>query len=924
MNQSLLLRLTVVLAFLVLIGACTNVSQAQRHISYQGMLTDANSQPLTGLHALTLRIYTADTGGIPLFEETQKVTLSSSGLFNVLIGAIRPLEPLSFVNPTADRYYLGVSVDGMQELSPRSPLTDVTNAFFADTAGYARRASYSDTAQFARAVDPASLNIVPTTVNGIAPNVTLVGSGNTTVNTNGSTITISSTASQGIQEVDALDGTMSVLFAKGPIAYISVTDSGITSAKLISSSVTSAKLASGAVTNSKISSGAVTFDKVASGGAQNGQVLTSDGAGNTLWQSATATGIALPYSGTATSSANLFSLTNTGSGDAGFFQINDATSAANGAIEATTNGLGKAGAFSITNNSNSASALSTMTNGSGASLNATTTGTGNAGTFAVSNSTSGANAVAASTNGTGTAGLFQITNATSAASALQASSASISANAMGIFGWASNTGGTGTGVYGQAEGQGAQGVHGLANNAIGNGFGVYGETKGNGGSGYGVYGLASNVNGGSYGVWGQAEGNSADAIVGLADNTSGSGVGVWGESRGATGVGVYAQADGASGIGMESVVPSPGSGKAVLGINQGSGPGVWGQAAGTGTNSGVFGTNSNAAGYGVQGQSSSSSGVGVLGLVSSTNYAVEGQNLSTSGSGVLGLVTSSGNAVWGQNQGSGIGVLGQSTATSGTTYGVFGAASSSNGSGVGVYGQGAYGVKGLTVFNGGWGVYGSANGGTGYGVYGTNGLSGSGTGTYAEAGGTGNCFIANYTGSTASSTTNNNLALFRIGGTNVARISNTGIGYFDGGTQNSGADVAEALIPVGIRADYEPGDVLVLSAAEPTHVAKCSSAYSNCVAGVYATKPGVLLTSENVNADITDHVPMGVIGIIPTKVSGENGPIAVGDLLVTSATPGHAMKGDPDKLRFGNVLGKAMESFNTGGTGVIKVLVGKY
>jgi hypothetical protein len=85
-----------------------------------------------------------------------------------------------------------------------------------------------------------------------------------------------------------------------------------------------------------------------------------------------------------------------------------------------------------------------------------------------------------------------------------------------------------------------------------------------------------------------------------------------------------------------------------------------------------------------------------------------------------------------------------------------------------------------------------------------------------------------------------------------------------------------------------------------------------------------LLTTENVDANINDHVPMGVIGIIPTKVSGENGPIAVGDLLVTSATPGHAMKGDPDKLHFGNVLGKAMEPFNGNGTGMIKVLVGKY
>ncbi|HEY3876125.1 MAG TPA: collagen-like protein, partial [Candidatus Kapabacteria bacterium] len=113
-------------------------------------------------------------------------------------------------------------------------------------------------------------------------------------------------------------------------------------------------------------------------------------------------------------------------------------------------------------------------------------------------------------------------------------------------------------------------------------------------------------------------------------------------------------------------------------------------------------------------------------------------------------------------------------------------------------------------------------------------------------------------------------------------------------------------------------------ATEPGKVEKCSEAYSTRVSGVYATKPGVLLTTESVDANLADHVPMGVIGIIPTKVSGENGPIAVGDLLVTSSTPGYAMKGDPDKLHFGNILGKAMEPFEKNGMGLIKVLVGKY
>jgi len=69
-----------------------------------------------------------------------------------------------------------------------------------------------------------------------------------------------------------------------------------------------------------------------------------------------------------------------------------------------------------------------------------------------------------------------------------------------------------------------------------------------------------------------------------------------------------------------------------------------------------------------------------------------------------------------------------------------------------------------------------------------------------------------------------------------------------------------------------------------------------------------------------DEVPLAVMGIVPCKVSAENGPIQVGDLLVTSSTPGHAMKGT-DRARFvGAVVGKALEPLQQG-TALIQVLV---
>jgi hypothetical protein len=108
---------------------------------------------------------------------------------------------------------------------------------------------------------------------------------------------------------------------------------------------------------------------------------------------------------------------------------------------------------------------------------------------------------------------------------------------------------------------------------------------------------------------------------------------------------------------------------------------------------------------------------------------------------------------------------------------------------------------------------------------------------------------------------------------------------------------------------------------------RCSTPNSNAVVGVYASKPGVLLTPANAEDDISHLIPMGVIGIIPTKVCLENGPIRRGDMLVTSSTAGHAMKAVPVVVNgmeiypTGAVLGKALQNFNSAENGIIEVLV---
>ena len=112
-----------------------------------------------------------------------------------------------------------------------------------------------------------------------------------------------------------------------------------------------------------------------------------------------------------------------------------------------------------------------------------------------------------------------------------------------------------------------------------------------------------------------------------------------------------------------------------------------------------------------------------------------------------------------------------------------------------------------------------------------------------------------------------NLAIFRNNNANKIRFNRQGKGFFNGGTQTSGADVAEAFAVEGRSTDYEPGDVLVISTRSDQRVERSRSPYSTLVAGVYATKPGLLLTERHIDDNLDDTVPLGVIGVIPTKVS---------------------------------------------------------
>jgi hypothetical protein len=228
-------------------------------------------------------------------------------------------------------------------------------------------------------------------------------------------------------------------------------------------------------------------------------------------------------------------------------------------------------------------------------------------------------------------------------------------------------------------------------------------------------------------------------------------------------------------------------------------------------------------------------------------------------------------------------------------------------SGSGVVGETSYG----TII--GIGVAGNSVSGTGMRGMSTNGIGVNGTSTY-NAGVSG--YSENDTGLVARSTNGFLVAGFPslAGGVRTFHIDLNG-------TYVAGSDFAESLPVRGDKASYEPGDVLVVTTRASGGLEKSRRPYDVRVAGVYSTRPGMLGADKDGATRIDPgEVPVAIIGIVPTKVSTENGPVRIGDLLTTSHTSGYAMRCNSRVRCIGAIVGKSIEPLSKR-KGVIKVLV---
>lgn len=119
-----------------------------------------------------------------------------------------------------------------------------------------------------------------------------------------------------------------------------------------------------------------------------------------------------------------------------------------------------------------------------------------------------------------------------------------------------------------------------------------------------------------------------------------------------------------------------------------------------------------------------------------------------------------------------------------------------------------------------------------------------------------------------------------------------------------------------------PGTVVILDPDHVNQVIPSKTAYDTTVAGVVSTQPGIVL-----GLGAETKVRVATMGRVRVNVDASRGPIRIGDLLVTSNTPGTAMKSEAlehgngvKDHRVGTIVGKALEPLQSG-TGQILALL---
>lgn len=140
-----------------------------------------------------------------------------------------------------------------------------------------------------------------------------------------------------------------------------------------------------------------------------------------------------------------------------------------------------------------------------------------------------------------------------------------------------------------------------------------------------------------------------------------------------------------------------------------------------------------------------------------------------------------------------------------------------------------------------------------------------------------------------------------------------------------GADFAESFdvhADNATEAGILPGMIVAIDPLNPGKLSLSHRAYDHRVAGVISgagdVKPGMIMGQAGTLAD--GKHPVALSGRVYAWVDATRGAVRPGDLLTTSATPGHAMKANNAAKAQGAIIGKAMTGLKSG-KGLVLVLV---
>ncbi len=173
-------KITIILLFsIALLGSV--FTQVPQTLSYQGILTDTEGNIVPdGYYYISLTLYDADTNGTNLWTATDGIEVVD-GIFNYIIGSTIPLYL-----PFDQQYWLGIAIDGGDELIPRTELT--SSAYSLNTR------NIPDSIVTGKKV--ADGNLVRS-INTLTDDITLSAGSNVSITETGNILTISASGSGG-------------------------------------------------------------------------------------------------------------------------------------------------------------------------------------------------------------------------------------------------------------------------------------------------------------------------------------------------------------------------------------------------------------------------------------------------------------------------------------------------------------------------------------------------------------------------------------------------------------------------------------------------------------------------------------------------------------------------------------------------------